>query len=246
MKLQTQAPRNSHDNPDGDIKDRTPCDNDTSNLDHSSSDHSHLCKPSNSSTNDDGKLMYDPGGSILNTKDSSRRDDGDGTSTSISTNIVSCAMDTHHSDDRNRDKTIFTTSDADPLPSIDFVQSTSPVPNDITLRSKADFPAILHNSSIDTNGPPLRHTAHHLDFDHTQSIVVPTSLTTYSPPAPHFGNNATSITNAALVFNFATATIAAASLAACAFTSFTANAAFALAITTLAIVIVATVCTSRL
>jgi len=75
-----QAPRNSHNNPDGDIKDRTPCDNDTSNLNHSSSDHSHLCEPSNLSTNNDGKLVYDLGGSILNTNDGSRRDDSDGTS----------------------------------------------------------------------------------------------------------------------------------------------------------------------
>jgi len=68
-------------------------------------------------------------GSILKIKDGSPRNDGDSRSSSTSSGNVPCPADTHHGHGRNRDKTVFTASGVDPVPPIDFVQATRPVPD---------------------------------------------------------------------------------------------------------------------
>jgi len=227
-KPQTQAPRNSDDNPNSDIKDKTACDDSTGDNDNSTSGSTHTY-PRGSSFND-CKLVHDPGGSTfnLNIKDGSTHDNSDGTNSSSTSSDLSYIIDTQHSYVHDRDKTTFTASDADHHPPIDFVQATSPVPDVITLCSTDNFPAIFYDSSTRTDEVqhPLRHPAHllesDLEFDHKQPIVTDFA---HSPPLPRFSNNNNAIsirvvdtanaalTNATLVFNLATAVIASSALA---------------------------------
>jgi len=227
-KLQTQAPQNTHNNPDSDIKDKTARNDSTGDNDNSTSSSTHTY-PRGSSFND-CKLVHDPGGSTfnLNIKDSSTHDDSNGTNSSSTSSDLSYIVDTQHSYICDRDKTTFMASNADHHPPIDFVQATSPVPNVITLCSTDDFPAIFYDSLTCTDKVqhPLRHPTHllksDLEFDHKQSIFTDFA---HSSPALHFSNNNnaisiqvidttnTALTNTTLVFNLATAIIASSTLA---------------------------------
>jgi len=59
------------------------------------------------------------------------------------------AADVHRSYDRDRDKSLFTLSDVDPVPG--FVQANHPVSDFTTPPSSDDLPAILHFGSKRTD-----------------------------------------------------------------------------------------------
>jgi len=80
-------------------------------------------------------------------KDGSLRNDGDSNSTTTSSGNVSNPANTHRSHGRDRDKTVVTASDVDPVPPIDIVRATRPVPDVTTPRSTGNLPAILHTDS---------------------------------------------------------------------------------------------------
>src|SRR5712691_7837565 len=165
-KPQAQAP---HNNPNGDIEDKTahgdgdstgdlrssssnafhiPNTDVTSITNHGSSDCDHPHNPTNISNGSKCKLVYDPGGNSPNTENGATRDDGDITSSS-SSGIVSRAADIHHSFDCDRDKTPFTTADVDPV--LDFVHANRPVPDVTSPHSSDNLPAILHCDSKRTD-----------------------------------------------------------------------------------------------
>ena len=94
---------------------------------------------------------------------------------------------THYSHDRG--KTVFTSSDVDPVPAIDFVQATRPVPDVTTPCFFTDnLPAILHADSAPCS-LSLQRLAHSLGFDHARAG---TSDGVRTPaPAARFDNNDT-------------------------------------------------------
>ena len=101
---QTQIPSDNH-NPDS-IEGKPACDNSdsTDDTNHSSirDRDNHPGKPSNFSTSNDCQFVYDPGRSILNSKDGSTRDVGDSTSSSSDSASCTTATDTLHGCDRDR------------------------------------------------------------------------------------------------------------------------------------------------
>jgi len=104
--------------------DTTSIDTGTSN--HSSNHNSHPLTL-DFGISDISKFAYDPGGTTLNTEDSSARNNGaDTTSTTTSSDDVPYADDIHLSLARDRDKSSLIASDVDTLLPLEF-QATLPI-----------------------------------------------------------------------------------------------------------------------
>jgi len=172
-KLQVQVPSNNHKlNLNSNIEDKSARDNsdDTSNSSYRNNNN-HPCEPSDFGINSDCKLVHNPGGNDINTKDGSTHNVGDSA-------FYTTVTDTHHSWDCDRDKTVFTASDVDPVPTPDFAQAI-PVPDVTSLCSADNLPP----PDVVQRLRSLRHLAHPLDFDKTRHI---TSDTTLHPAGPAF------------------------------------------------------------
>jgi len=170
---QAQVHYINYNSPSDDIEDKTA----HNNSNHSSDNYHGNCNSSNSSNcncnfgpGNDPKLVYDPGGYTLKSKDDSMHDNS--TDTTNSSSNMSHATDTgiHYSLDHDRDKTLFTASDTDADPPIDFMQDTGRVPDVTSLHPTDNLPTLLHRDSkgTDTVQRSLspQHLALPLNFDH--------------------------------------------------------------------------------
>ena len=187
----------------------------TSITDHGCSDCDHPHNPTSISNGSKCKLVYDPGGNSLNTKDGAPRDDGGVTSNNNSSGIVSRTADTHYSFDRDRDKTVFTAADVDPVLDTDAAQRPlSPQrPADSLISDHA--PDIAHtpptsqpvnsnpNAFDNTNSNTIADTAHSLDTstssssntiesdtdtDDTDAAPIPSTTARDNEPEPKYEN----------------------------------------------------------
>jgi hypothetical protein len=120
-----------------------------------------------------GKLVHDPGGNSVNTKDGALRDDGDGNSDS---DVFHAAADNNHS----RNKTVSTIINVRSI--CESVHVDCPVSDATPSRSSTKLPAILHLDAKRTNAAwcPLsaQHLADSVNFDRSRRRPHPTG------PAP--------------------------------------------------------------
>ena len=125
MKPQAQAPQNNPRNLTNDTASKTArnISNDIGNSDHNNGRNNY---PRNLKLgiSDNGKPVYNPGENIFNTKDDLIHDAT--TNTTATTSNVSCAADTHHTFNRDCNKTVLTASDI-VLPASDVILPASNV-----------------------------------------------------------------------------------------------------------------------
>ena len=187
-KLQAQVLQRTHHNPSSNPTSKMTCgdSDDTSSIDTGTSDHS-TNHNSHTLTLDFGsrdisKFTYDPGGTTLNTEDSSAHNNGaNTTSTSTSSDDVPYTDDIHLSLTCDRNKSSLIASNVDTLLPLEFVQVTRPV--DAQHSATTIIPPIhladLIYASTAQCAPVPQHPAQRLDPFRTASTLSSTS------PAPH-------------------------------------------------------------
>ena len=178
-----RVPSNNH-NSDS-IEDKPARDNsdDIGIIDSNCNNYNHPGKPSDFSTNDNSKFVYNLGGNRIDTKDDPMRVDNDDSPASSISNEP-CTADAYCSDNRNRDKATFSPFDADTVPPIEFAQAT-PVPNIRSPHSTDNASAILPGDATQCHRSPQQ-LQHPLDSDHTQANASDIAST---PPSLYFDDN---------------------------------------------------------
>ena len=170
MKPQVQVPYDNNHNPNN-IKGNPTRNNSNSNHSSIRNCNNHPGKPSDFSTSDNCKFMYDLGGSTLHPKDGSTRNVSDSTSSSSSDSApCTTATDTHHSRNCDHDKTVLMASNINSMAPIDFAQAI-PVGDIFSLHLTNNLPTILlcNSTHIDIaqHLPSYQRPAHPLNFDGT-------------------------------------------------------------------------------
>jgi hypothetical protein len=145
---------------------------DTGITDHRSDrNHDQAHHPARTSNGSKCKFVYDPGGNNFNTKDGASRDDDDGASTSTSISSASGTADTHHVEDRDRDKSIFTALDL--KCDLESVHADFPVSDATPSRLATKLPASLPANLSSTDMAPCRLPLKNLTFPPDFTRIMP-------------------------------------------------------------------------